>query len=455
MTARLKIRAAVLISLVVVMLASLYVLELRGKVETTETVTSEIADAFLGLERAIGYSGLIHYFKNAVLRPNEPVYLDLGAQAYATAIAEMARVQTLLLQAELTLDASEIRTTIDAYGHALDAIRAAHAAGTAIADVDRLVRIDDTGAQSALISLHREIDGLLHLRQRAAAQLLSIGLTALFLLICSLITAIIYLGWQRERKLLLTYERQRVELAQEKAHAEAIGTLLTRLETANKEQAEFTYAMSHDLKSPSNTIRMLIDELAEMETLTPEGREMLADMRATNQRMCRLVDDVLRYSQIVDTPMTVETVDLTALIKEVKADLASEIAQSRATVSTSALPTLMGNQMQLRMLFQNLISNAVKFRAPDRRPLIEITSERAPDGLQIVIADNGIGIPETFRDRVFGLFQRLNAQSAYDGTGLGLTICQRVMSNHQGRITIGPGIDGGTAFAMTFPETLL
>jgi tetrahydromethanopterin S-methyltransferase subunit C len=84
MTARLKIRAAVLISLIVVMLASLYVLELRGKVETTETVTSEIADAFLGLERAIGYSGLIHYFKNAVLRPNEPVYLDLGAQAYAT-----------------------------------------------------------------------------------------------------------------------------------------------------------------------------------------------------------------------------------------------------------------------------------------------------------------------------------------------------------------------------------
>ena len=103
------------------------------------------------------------------------------------------------------------------------------------------------------------------------------------------------------------------------------------------------------------------------------------------------------------------------------------------------------------MLFQNLLSNAVKFRAPDRPPRVLVASRMSQNRVEIRVADNGIGISEEHHDRVFGLFQRLNAQSEFKGTGIGLTICQRVMSNHNGDIRISTETDEGTEFTMTFP----
>ena len=243
------------------------------------------------------------------------------------------------------------------------------------------------------------------------------------------------------------YER----LEQERKHADELECLVTRLEHANREQAEFTYAISHDLKSPANTIGMLIEELSEVEDIGTEGQAVLDDMITTNSRMRQLVDDVLNYSRIVDQDMAIEQVDLGDLVTEICGDLKSALNEAGANLDIADLPSVSGNRMQLRMLFQNLISNAIKFRAPTRPPRIAISGHQMTSSLQITVADNGIGIPEEHRDRVFGLFQRLNAQSTYEGSGLGLTICQRVMSNHKGGIRVSSGIDGGTAFLMTFP----
>lgn len=238
---------------------------------------------------------------------------------------------------------------------------------------------------------------------------------------------------------------------------EVIATHVTTLEqanqhllNANREQAEFTYAISHDLKSPSNTMGMLIDGLFEDASLGQEGRDILRDMRATNQRMRQLVDDVLDYSRIVEGGFDVADVDLTVIVENVLQDLSADVYGAGAEVSSPSLPCVPGHAMQLRLLFQNLIGNAIKFRSPARVPRIEITASETEETVSVTIADNGIGIPVQHYDRVFGLFQRLHAHSAYEGTGLGLTICRRVMANHRGTIEPGPGSDGGTAFKMTF-----
>ncbi len=225
---------------------------------------------------------------------------------------------------------------------------------------------------------------------------------------------------------------------------------LTKLRDANREQAEFTYALSHDLKSPTNTMGMLIGELEEYGDHDEDNHVMLHDMKMTNRRMKKLIDDVLNYSRIVEERRKFEPVNIDRLVEEICTDLAADIAQAKATIACSTSTVLFGHPMQMRALFQNLVANAVKFRHPDRPPRIEITSVETPDRLTITVADNGIGIEKEHHEKVFGLFQRLHVHSTYEGSGLGLTICKRIVANHDGTIALGPGIDGGTAITMSF-----
>lgn len=280
----------------------------------------------------------------------------------------------------------------------------------------------------------------------------SVRIYAVLGLIATLLLATMgYLWWTkiRQRRFIFVHQQRALEL--ERTHSEQLAKLVKNLELANREQAEFTYAVSHDLKSPSNTIGMLIQELAEVEGIGLEAKNVLNDMSATNERMRLLVDDVLVYSKIVDSETERVGVDLNMVVDNVRRDLSADIVEADATIMTSHLPSVIGQKTQLTMLLQNLIANAIKFRAPDRSAKVEITSESEPGLIRIVVSDNGIGIPKEFHDRVFGLFQRLHNRSKYDGTGLGLAICKRIMMTHNGQIHIGPGIAGGTAFILTFP----
>jgi signal transduction histidine kinase len=256
-----------------------------------------------------------------------------------------------------------------------------------------------------------------------------------------------FLWWQGNRQQLRELELERV-------HSSELTGVVSRLEQSNREQAEFTYAVSHDLKSPSNTIAMLINEMSETGDLGPDAQDLLTDMDSTNKRMRQLVDDVLVYSRIVDGGVGTELVDLNLLIDEIWEDLKSARTEADAALLVSELPHILGSRVQLRMLFQNLLVNAIKFRRPGRTPEIEVSGRQLPNGVEITVTDNGIGIPQEHRDRVFGLFQRLNPHTAYEGSGLGLTICKRVMSNHKGQIRLGDGNGGGAAFTLNFPAVL-
>ena len=227
------------------------------------------------------------------------------------------------------------------------------------------------------------------------------------------------------------------------------------LQDANREQAEFTYAISHDLKSPMNTLQMLLDELEneDKSTMTEDAVELLSDARLTAVRMRRLIDDVLDYARTIGASSEFATVDLAALIDDVLLDLNGDITKTGARISIGQLPRIQGSPVQMRMLFQNLISNAVKFTQPGQAPEITVggSVSKDKDQIEIFVSDQGIGIPVEYQQQVFGMFQKLHSEKTYPGSGLGLTLCNRVVSNHSGSLSVSSSPGDGTTFRITLP----
>lgn len=246
------------------------------------------------------------------------------------------------------------------------------------------------------------------------------------------------------------------EIAQRRSAEEALRHRTHALENANREQSQFTYAISHDLKSPANTIAMLLQELELMEgdRLSADSKDVLADANRTIARMTQLVEDILGYARSIEQGIQMEPVDLNTIVEEVLEDLRGDIVKAQAQFSVDDLPAIEGNRVQLRMLLQNLINNAIKFRDPARAPHIAITAvqTQSPQGVKIRVQDNGIGIDPAYHDRVFELFQRLHSYGEYDGSGLGLTLCKRIAINHMGDINVASVPGEGTTFEIQLPR---
>ncbi|MCV6591596.1 MAG: ATP-binding protein [Silicimonas sp.] len=228
------------------------------------------------------------------------------------------------------------------------------------------------------------------------------------------------------------------------------------LKDAEREQAEFTFAISHDLKSPTNTIRMLAGELRDSLEDSPseDAEEILDDIDKTTLRMIQLVEGILAYSRTMDETLDVEEVDLNGEISEILRDISGDIVRVEAEVEVAPLPPIRANRMQMRMLMQNLISNGIKFRDPNRKPKVEVTgSHQAEDGtIRISVRDNGIGIAREHFDKIFGLFQRLHTRTAYQGSGIGLAVCQRIVTNHDGRLELDSEEGAGSTFTIVLPN---
>jgi len=233
-------------------------------------------------------------------------------------------------------------------------------------------------------------------------------------------------------------------LANERAEELARSNRL--LMETNREQAEFTYALAHDLKAPINSVAMLLREYDEDEARQgPEAQQLLALARRTTARMNVLVDDVLTYSRTIGTPPAPERIDLVELVSEVLDDLRADIARSGTVVAVGELPDVSGSPYLVRTLMQNLISNAVKFGSRERDTRICVRSIDDGSGfIHLVVSDNGIGIDPKFQASVFGLFQRLHGHEAYPGSGVGLALCKRIVENQGGEIEIESEVDVGT-----------
>jgi signal transduction histidine kinase len=239
------------------------------------------------------------------------------------------------------------------------------------------------------------------------------------------------------------------ELAEQ---ADNLQTTLEHLRQTNREQAEFTYAISHDLKSPSNTLLMLLGEMraGHGASLDPDALELIDLAEQTATRMRTLVDDVLAYAACVETQPAHAPVDLNALVQTLLQDLRYDIQHQQARIDCENLPMVIGNPMQLKLLLQNLVSNAIKFRDRDRPPVVRIASQALKGNRSLIkVQDNGIGIDPAHFDRIFGLFQRLHAHDHYGGSGIGLALCKRIALNHGGEISLSSVAGQGTTFTVS------
>lgn len=246
------------------------------------------------------------------------------------------------------------------------------------------------------------------------------------------------------------------------ARAEKLATCISDLiqlkvakrssERLRREQREFTYAISHDLQSPANTLKMIFNELsfAHRESGS-ETRVLIEKGLDTVGRMGTQVEDVLNYSRTVDAPTRMESVDLRALTAGILDDLFADIRLAGATVEFGDLPVVSGDPMQLRMLFQNLVANALKFRHSERQHVVSIEAKAVDGGHRVAVRDNGIGIRPEDQKNVFDLFKRLNLRDEYAGTGIGLSLVQRVAENHDIAIELTSDGCNGTEFSIEFP----
>lgn len=240
------------------------------------------------------------------------------------------------------------------------------------------------------------------------------------------------------------------------------------LERSNQNLEEFAHAASHDLKEPIRKIHFFTDRLKNQlaKRLTEEEKITFTRIETATRRMGALVDDLLQYSHVGHTPHEKEWINLNEKVAKVMEDLELDIQQKAAVIEVGPLPKILGYRRQLQQLFQNLISNALKYSKANVPPHIVISAESVSgttDGLVlpetgvatdfhlIKVADNGIGFDQSNADRIFQMFQRLHGKTEYSGTGVGLAIVRKVVENHNGKITAESAPGKGSTFKIYLP----
>ncbi len=223
------------------------------------------------------------------------------------------------------------------------------------------------------------------------------------------------------------------------------------LKRSNNDLEQFAYIASHDLQSPLAAITSL-SELLELEagdSLEANCREYIGDIQDIAANMRQLIQDLLDYSRAGRSDVALASVDGNAVLERVLSALQPDIEARGATVKRDRLPVVLANSTQLQQLFQNLLSNGLKFTRPDVPPSIEISTRREGQECYFSISDNGIGIDSENRDRIFQVFYRLHTASDYPGTGIGLAVCQKIVERHGGRIWVESCVGAGTTFHFT------
>jgi two-component system sensor histidine kinase/response regulator len=225
-----------------------------------------------------------------------------------------------------------------------------------------------------------------------------------------------------------------------------------QLARSNRDLEAFVCTVSHDLKEPLRGVegfsRILQQDYAS--ALDEEGQRYLGFVRDSALRMRQLIDDLLAFSRVGQQQSRPNAVALGPLVQDVLGAIRFSIDDAKATVSVATeLPTVVGYRVLLSELFSNLLGNAIKYRRCDVPPEIVIAARSLDGGVEIVVADNGIGVPVQYREKVFGLFQRLHQRDEYPGTGVGLALCKRIVEEHAGTIGLEETAGGGCTVRLT------
>ena len=245
-----------------------------------------------------------------------------------------------------------------------------------------------------------------------------------------------------------------MDKTQRKKDAEQLKSYAIELQRNNKELEDFAFIASHDLQEPLRKITTFGDRLIEKTVdLDEHSRDYIERMGKSARRMKRFIEDLLLYSKVTTKQKPFELVDLEKKVKTVCEEMDHIIHSTHAVVNISNLPTIEGDNNQIHQLIVNLIFNSFKYKSEGKPPIINIFGKKKENNYwEISIQDNGIGFDEKYADRIFKPFQRLHGRSKYEGSGLGLTICKKIVERHNGTISAlsKPGV--GTTFILTLPE---
>lgn len=249
-----------------------------------------------------------------------------------------------------------------------------------------------------------------------------------------------------------------------------LATTNSALQISNRELEQFASVASHDLQEPLRKIEAFGDRLKTRsgEALDEQGRDYLERILVSATRMRSLINDLLNFSRITTRAQAAEPVNLQKVAEDVVSDLEGRLQQVDGRVELGSLPTIDADPMQMRQLLQNLIGNALKFHRPGVPPVVKITSTAkktrplngsnadgatSPGRCTLTISDNGIGFEEIYLDRIFNVFQRLHGRTEYEGTGMGLAICRKIVERHRGEITARSTPNEGSTFIVSLPIT--
>ncbi|MDI6725221.1 MAG: ATP-binding protein, partial [Methanobacterium sp.] len=242
-------------------------------------------------------------------------------------------------------------------------------------------------------------------------------------------------------------ERKKSEKDQEK--------LIEDLKRSNEELRQYAHVISHDLQEPLRTIASFT-QLLEMRykgKFDEDAEEFMEYIVDASIRMKKMIQDLLEYSKVTTDAKEFKLINIEEIIKDVLNDLKINIENNRAEITYDTLPDVFGDSKQISRVFQNLISNAIKFRKPDEPPKIHITAKEDKQNNEYIfqITDNGIGLKKEYMERIFEIFQRLHTIDEYRGSGIGLSISKKIIERHGGRIWVESTPGNGSTFYFTLP----
>ncbi|MBT5551465.1 MAG: response regulator [Nitrospina sp.] len=244
-------------------------------------------------------------------------------------------------------------------------------------------------------------------------------------------------------------------MAQKEKSEEKAKAFARELERSNKDLEDFAHLASHDLLEPLRKIITFGDRLKDQSSgMNEKGKDYLERMQRASMRMKNFINDLLEYSKVTSIPKPNKLTHVGKLVQQVCEDLDLQIKNSNAAIEVGELPTLELNPTQISTVLQNLLSNALKYRREGVPPVISLTSsyDDTEKTWNIKISDNGIGIGKEYFGRIFKLFERLHGKDSFEGTGVGLAICQKIVINHGGKILVESQPDEGSSFIIKLPD---
>ncbi len=254
---------------------------------------------------------------------------------------------------------------------------------------------------------------------------------------------------ETNKRLINLNENLEIRVAEKTATVEEKSRELAR---TNDELEQFVHAAAHDLKEPLRTITSYVQLLQKVSgsNLAPGANDYIQFVVDGTHRLQELIDDLLSYTRLNAGPQPSQMIDLSKVLQETLTGLEATIKDNHAVVTHDELPTLPANHAHMVLLFQNLISNALKFHAKDP-PRVHISARREEGRWVFSIADNGIGIDEKYFGKLFVVFQRLNTRDEYPGTGIGLALCRKIVEQQHGKIWLESKVGKGTTFYFSLP----